>query len=473
MHEFTVGGRKFTSADQVKARLRQLDSKHEGRQLAGEDRSEWNDLNEVLETLDEVEARADRLRGLYRAGAGETPFIDGGSRSPAKKTTHATPADGAMRTIERHVQEGRLSSTAADRVDGVLRGGDAEFGVDAGYVEAAGAAAYESAFVKLLRFGQSAILRMTPEEQASVQQVNQAEEVRTALTVGSGPGGGFAIPISIDPTVTLSSSGVLNPIRALADVRTVSTRELRLVTSDGVVAQYQAEAAEALDNSPVLAQPDLIVNRATSFIPFSFEVGMDWTDLLHELGQMIQDSKDVLEATAFLTGSGTNQPVGMLTVGTTGALTTSQRIQSAGTAAIALGDVYALKQAIGSTRFQGDAQWLVHPTRLDSIFRLVASGSTVEPQIMPQGRSGPLLGRPAAELSTMATTTTTGSKWAVYGDFGRGYVIADRLGSQLDIVPHLFSPANQRPTGQSGAFAIWWNDGRVNAANALRYAETA
>jgi HK97 family phage major capsid protein len=169
--------------------------------------------------------------------------------------------------------------------------------VDAAYVEAAGDPAYERAFVKVIRFGQSAVLRMTAEEQAAVQRVNHAEEVRTALTVGSGPGGGFAIPISIDPTVTLSSSGVINPIRALADVRTVSTRELRLVTSDGVVAQYQAEAAEAIDNSPVLAQPDLIVNRATSFIPFSFEVGMSWTDLLQELAQMIADSKDVLEAT--------------------------------------------------------------------------------------------------------------------------------------------------------------------------------
>jgi HK97 family phage major capsid protein len=72
----------------------------------------------------------------------------------------------------------------------------------------------------------------------------------------------------------------------------------------------------------------------------------------------------------------------------------------------------------------------------------------------------------------MATALTTGTKWAVYGDFTRGYVIADRLGSQLDIVPHLFGAGNRYPTGQSGAYAIWWNDGRVKVANALRYGET-
>jgi HK97 family phage major capsid protein len=471
MQSFTVAGRRYESVSAITARLAELDKQYEGRRFPDDSREEWNQLNEAVENLGEHDKRMARIRELSR-NPRNTENVGDVFRGAPTRPTHGTPADGAMRTIERHVNDGRLSSRAADRVDGVLRGDDAELGVDAAYVEAAGDPAYERAFVKILRYGQGAVLRMTGEEQAAVQRVNRAEEVRTALTVGSGPGGGFAIPIAIDPTVTLSSSGVINPIRALADVRTVSTRELRLVTSDGVVAQYQSEAAEAIDNSPVLAQPDLIVNRATSFIPFSFEVGMNWTELVQELAQMIADAKDVLEATKFLSGSGTNEPVGLLTVGTTGALTTTQRVQSAGTAAIALGDVYALKQAIGSTRFQGDAQWLVHPTRLDSIFRLVASGSTTEPQIMPQGRQGPLLGRPTAELSTMATVTTTGTKWAVYGDFTRGYVIADRLGSQLDIVPHLFGSGNRYPTGQSGAYAIWWNDGRVKAANALRYGET-
>ena len=101
----------------------------------------------------------------------------------------------------------------------------------------------------MLRFGDGAVMRMGREEMAAVQATNRAEEMRTALTVGSGAGGGFAIPIAIDPSINLSSNGAINPVRALADVRTMSTRELRLVTSDGVVAQYQAEAAEAIDNS--------------------------------------------------------------------------------------------------------------------------------------------------------------------------------------------------------------------------------
>jgi HK97 family phage major capsid protein len=127
---------------------------------------------------------------------------------------------------------------------------DAGLGLDARDIEAAGSTEYESAFHKLLKFGDGAVMRMSREEMAAVQATTRAEEMRTALTVGSGAGGGFAIPIAIDPTVNLSSSGAINPIRGLAEVRTMSTRELRLVTSDGVVAQYQPEAAEPSTTLP-------------------------------------------------------------------------------------------------------------------------------------------------------------------------------------------------------------------------------
>jgi HK97 family phage major capsid protein len=382
--------------------------------------------------------------------------------------------EGALRTIERHVKDGTLTSAAADRVDSVLRGPDAPLGLDARYIEAAGSPHYATAFHKAMRFGEGAGMHMTREEMAAWQKTNEIEQTRTALTVGSGAGGGFAIPIAVDPSINLSSNGALNPIRQLAEVRSMSTRELRLVTSDGVVAQYQAEAAEAVDNSPVLAQPTLIAQRATSFVPFSFEVDQDWSSVAAELTQLVSDAKDVLESTKFLlgAGSGSNEPVGILTIGTTGALTTTQRVLSAGAGAVAIGDVYALKQALGQTRFATSATWAMNPTRLDAVFRLTPSGSTTEPQIMTD-RNGALLGRPTAEWSTMATAVTTGSKWALYGDFKRGYVIGDRLGMSFEIIPHLFGSGSRFPTGQRGAYAIWRNDGKCKVLNALRYGETS
>jgi HK97 family phage major capsid protein len=72
-----------------------------------------------------------------------------------------------------------------------------------------------------------------------------------ALAEGTGSSGGFAIPITIDPSVILTGSGALNPVREVARVLTVGTREWRGVSSDGVTAGYVAEAVEATDASPV------------------------------------------------------------------------------------------------------------------------------------------------------------------------------------------------------------------------------
>jgi HK97 family phage major capsid protein len=395
--------------------------------------------------------------------------------SRPRVTDDASPAharqarDGAMRTLERHYEAGTLSDEACRRVDGVVDGPDAPFGLDAAYIETHGSEHYERAFAKLLQYGDGAAMRITKEEMDAVQRANWAEETRAAMAGGTGSTGGFGIPISIDPTINLSSNGAINPIRQLATVRTMSTRELRLVSSDGVVAQYQAEAAEAIDNSPTLAQPTLTASRCTSFVPFSWEVGDDWNGLVDELTQLVADAKDVVEATKFLTGTGTNEPWGVLTIGA-GGLTTTQRVQTAGAGAIAIGDVYALKGALGQTRFAASSSWAFNPSRLDTVFRLTPSGSTTEPQIMVD-RQGALLGRPVAEWSTMATAATTGTKWAIFGDFESAYVIGDRLGMSASLIPHLFGAANRYPKGQRGLYCYWRNDGRVKVPNALRYGE--
>jgi HK97 family phage major capsid protein len=87
-------------------------------------------------------------------------------------------------------------------------------------------------------------------------------------------------------------------------------------------------------------------------------------------------------------------------------------------------------------------------------------------------REGPVIGMPKVELSTMGTaTTTTGTKIMMAGDWKTGYLIADRLGMQVELVPHLFGAANHYPTGQRGLFAIWRTGRGVVAANALRYLE--
>ncbi|MFL5782447.1 MAG: phage major capsid protein [Thermoleophilaceae bacterium] len=416
----------------------------------------------VEEITDEQRAYLQRQyeRGSFESGA---EFPVPGRPTPAAGAT--TPRDEALRAVDARTNDGTLNSRAADSIESVIRRDS--LGVDAEYIAAVSDPLYEEGFRKLLMYGDGAVLRMSPEEQKAVQRVAQAESVR-AMLEGTGSAGGWGLPIAVDPSIQLSSNGSINPVRELASVRTMTTRELRLVASDGTTASYAAEGAEVGDNSPTLTQPVLTAQRAHSFIPFSYELGDDWSSLRQELQKLLADAKDQLEVEKFLTGAGagSNEPVGLLSIGTSGSLTTSQRVQTGSVATLAATDAYLLKQALPA-RFIPNASFVFHPNTLDSFYRFVGGGGS-EPPLMVE-RDGKLLGKTAYEWSTLGTGTTTGTKLGVYGDFSK-FVIGDRAGLSVELVGSLVGP-NHRPVGMRGIYAIWRNDSRVAVPNAFRYLE--
>lgn len=190
---------------------------------------------------------------------------------------------------------------------------------------------------------------------------------------------------------------------------TIATDTWKGVSSDGVTSAYQAEAAEVADNTPVLAQPVVSTEMGRSFIPFSIELGQDWPTLQSELTRLFSDARDTLDATKMLSGSGTNEPAGVLT-----GLTTSQRVLTNAVATFAVGDPLLLKQGLPA-RYVGGASVVANPAVFDTIYRFTG-GNATEPPIMPT-RDGACFGKPAFELSTCVSTTTTGSKIMLFGDF--------------------------------------------------------
>jgi HK97 family phage major capsid protein len=66
-----------------------------------------------------------------------------------------------------------------------------------------------------------------------------------------------------------------------------------------------------------------------------------------------------------------------------------------------------------------------------------------------------ILGKPVYESSDMDSTYGSGENYvAVVGDFSN-YVIFDRVGMSVELIPHLFATQNNRPSGQRGFFAHW------------------
>ena len=463
--------------DRAKADQRRLTDESDqirGRLTAGADssglRERLHNLEAGVEQRDlqvaelEGECGQAMLDGLERG-----QFAGEGEPEPQAATADGDPRrradrDSALRTIERYTGSGELRGEAADRLDHLIRRRDTT-GIDARYLAAVGDAAYNSAFGKILRYGDSAQLRFSKEETAAVMKTNAVEQER-GLVSGVGAQGGFAIPFTLDPSILLTSSGALNPIRALSRVIQVATREWKGVSSAGVTASYDAEASEVSDDTPTLAQPTITTAMGRAFIPYSVELGEDWASLQQELGQLVADARDVLDAGKFYDGSGTDEPAGVLT-----GLSTAQRVQTAGAGAFAVGDVYLLKQAL-PPRWMTNGTFAFHPNRVDAIYRFTPAGSTTEPQALPT-RDGPLVGRPVAEWTALtASGVTTGTKLGFYGDFNAAFTIADRVGMTAEIVAHLFG-ASRRPTGERGLFAHWRTGSKVVNPSALRYLEVA
>jgi HK97 family phage major capsid protein len=366
------------------------------------------------------------------------------------------PQEIAIRSIDDAYERGEIDEPTGTRLIDVS---DRDpLGTEARYIAAVADPAYARAFAKKVTGMGGAAEELTSEEQQAVLAVGRVMSER-ALGEAEGKTGQFALPIAIDPSIALTSEGAVSALRQLASVQTISTFEWRGVTSAGVTAAFTAEATEATDASPELAQPTIKPAKAQAFVPFSIEVGEDWASMQAELSNLLRDAKAVLEATKFLTGTGTNEPFGILT-GATEEVTTATEKK------VETKDIYSLQAALPA-RFQPNATFQSNLASANSIYKLVGGGST-EPKLFNDERTK-LLMKPWYENSVMDTIVeTSGKKPVLYGDINAGFKIIDRIGMNIELIPFIFGKENARPTGQRGLYAYWRVGSKVTNKAALR-----
>ena len=337
-----------------------------------------------------------------------------------------------------------------ERAHDLISNHDSENGDVARRVLVAGHPDYEEAFWRTM-MGRP----LTSKQSWALDRAFELERALGQATAG------YAVPIALDPTVSLTSNGVVNPMRAVARVVTVAGSTWKGVNSAGITASYDAEAAEVSDDTPTLTQPSTTVLTARAFVPFSIE-SEDWTDLRAELTREFQDAKDSLESNRFTLGTGSPQPQGF-TVGATNLATT------AGTAAMVLADLDTLTDCL-PPRYQPGAVMMANRS-VGSKIRQIARTTGVTSEWAPTGDGLPpqLLGYPYYENSAMVATPTTSAALTVaVGDFQKGFVIVDRIGMNVESIPHLFHTSSNLPSGQRGLFAFWRNTSVVRDINAIR-----
>ncbi len=190
---------------------------------------------------------------------------------------------------------------------------------------------------------------MSPEALRALQAVRQEQR---SMVLESDPDGGFAVPFQLDPMILLTSDGVVNPIRSFARVETIVGQEWQGITSAGVTVTRAAEEDEATDDSPTLEQPVIRANRVQAFIPFSYELGQDWSALRSEMARLFADAKDAEEAASFVNGNG----IGVAANGVTRTMPASSIIDTAGSGAFAIPDVYTLLEAVPPRHSRGSGR---------------------------------------------------------------------------------------------------------------------
>lgn len=468
-------------------RIVQLDTLEEewaGKKFSDEAKKRSNDLNasiEEFETKIELAKRDDRKKEL-KARAADSKYLESGDvqvRRPGavedgliydlSTITHdyMDPAatgrefrDRAMRAIDRaSFRSDRISKEDAQtHVERLLQDKDSEDGAFSRHLLVTGSSDYQRAFGKYVT---GAYLSNTERD---------ALEKSRAMSL-TGTSGGFAVPFELDPSIIPTSNLSINPYRSISRVVQINVDEWRGVSSAGITAAYAAEATAATDASPTLAQPTVTTEKARAFVPFSIEVGMDWPSLQSEMGGLLSDAKDELEATKFTLGSGTNEPFGVITGATT-------VYTAADTDSIVLADIYGWQGALGP-RFRPRSAFVMNLGIANRIRQFdtgggaglwidnLKTGLASESVPTPGAFQANLLGRPAYESSAMSATMTTGQLIGVYGDFNY-FVIADRIGMNVEVIPHLFDVTNNMPTGQRGLYAYWRNGAKVVDANAFR-----
>jgi HK97 family phage major capsid protein len=307
---------------------------------------------------------------------------------------------------------------------------------------------YAKAWARMMA-GESHLL--SDAERAAVSLVERQNRSMALTNVTS-----KLVPAFLDPTVIISNDGSQNPFRRIARVVPVTTNVWTGVSSVGITGGWTgAEGSEVDDDSPSFANPAVTCHMADAFIPISFQAYEDWFGGAEEIVRLFADYRDQLEEVAFATGSGSNQPYGVVTAM---AATTAYIVAMATNNSFVVADLFTAKQALPA-RWKANATWLSEETYLDRVRQFATNGSyaysfTAD---LTSGDLAKVLGKPWELSSSMTgTLSTTTNNAIVYGDFKSGYLIADRTASfSVELVQNLFHTSNNRPSGQRGWLCHW------------------
>ena len=272
-------------------------------------------------------------------------------------------------------------------------------------------------------------------------------DVSAAMSVGTAADGGYLAPVEWDRTVT-NKLKQLSPIRANAQVITISTPGFSRVYNDGVIGSGWVGETAARPETSTPGLSTLTFTPGEIYAnPAITQQALD--DVAIDLEQWLADEVDgefaIQENVAFLSGNGTNKPFGILTYVTGaanaskhpfGAITTATL---AAAAAIASDELLDLIYSLPSER-AGNAKFFMNRSTLAKLRKIKdGDGNYLWQPTYTAGEPSTLAGYPVVEVPGMPAATA-GNVPILFGDMAATYLVVDRVGIRVLRDPYTNKP---------------------------------
>ena len=289
----------------------------------------------------------------------------------------------------------------------------------------------------------------------------ETDAVRASMSL-TGANGGYSLPTLLDPTLIKTGTATRNPIRQVARIVQGTQNVWNGVSVGGVATYWVAEGTALTDGTPTFSNPSVTASKLAAYLTGSFEVFED-SNLQAQLPGLIAEAFDFAEGTAFISGSGSGAPKGIVTAisATAGSTVTATTRGSFTSASVA--DVFAVVNAT-APRYEDNSTWVANKAWFNTV-RQIANPSAAG-QLLPAGAND-LLGSAIINSSDMSAATTSGTVMAILGDFSQ-FVIYDRLGTTVEFVSNVVDGSGL-PLGQRGLVAYKRVGSNVTDLNAFRF----
>lgn len=274
---------------------------------------------------------------------------------------------------------------------------------------------------------------------------NQAEY--KAMSATGTNEGGVTIPKVMESTLR-SALISLSPMRSIADVVSVSTPDYHIPFALQTAGSSWVAEKGARTESAAPQIVDVTLGFGEMFAqPFVTQTILEDSqyDIASLVTNQVATKFAIDEGTAFVNGTGVNQPKGFLlnapvaTADATRAFGTIQSVNTGAAADITADALVAFPLSFGP-QYRLNGSWLMNRATLAKVRTMKdTTGQYLWANSIVAGLPSTLCGYPVYEIEDM-DSVGAGKFPIAFGDFKRGYTIADRVGMSVLYNPYAFAP---------------------------------